>query len=223
MADGVPEVIEQQGDHVLAHAQPDQNALHSYAGGCSGEGVGGYLPASGAQPVSEIGQRVAGVFAVAYTAGHRRDAGGRNAVTQELGRARLYNLRGEVLADRIRRVVDAFVALKAETQKVVVLGDDLAGRAGEVDLKDRHVAAEVVDVEHQVVGKLLAVSPEDPADAQRSQAELVPRGADRLDPGQPEVEDHVRCAERREERAAGPVYVNVDVEAGFCLQLVPRL
>src|SRR5580698_1784376 len=192
MADGVPEVIEQQGGHVLADAQPDQNALHGYTGGCSGEGVGRYLPAAGAQPVSEVEQGVAGVFAVAYPPGHRRDAGGRIAVAQELERTELDDLRGEVLADRIGRVVDAFVALKAETQEVVVLGDDLPGRAGEVDLKDRHVAAEVVDVEHQVVGKLLAVSPEDPADAQRSQAELVPRGADRLDPGQPEVEDHVR-------------------------------
>ena len=75
-------------------------------------------------------------------------------------------------------------------------------------------------MEDQVVRELLAVSPEDPANAQRSQAELVPRGADRLDPGQPEVEDHVRRAERREERAAGSVNVNVDVEAGVCLQLV---
>src|SRR3984885_6771542 len=108
MADGVPEVIEQQGGHVLADAQPDQNALDGYAGGCSGEGVGGYLPAPGAQPVSEVEQRVAGVFAVANAPGHRRDAGGRIAVTQELERAELDNLRGEVLADRIRRVVDAF-------------------------------------------------------------------------------------------------------------------
>src|SRR5580692_5423558 len=73
MADGVPEVIEQQGGHVLADAQPDQNALHGYTGGCSGEGVGGYLPASGAQPVSEVEQGVAGVLAVAYPPGHRQD------------------------------------------------------------------------------------------------------------------------------------------------------
>ena len=111
----------------------------------------------------------------------------------------------------------------AQAQEVVVLRDDLPGRAGEVDLEDRHVAAQVVDVEYQVVGELLAISPDDPADAQRSQPELVPRAADRLDPGETEVENHLRRAERREEGAAGPVHVNVDIKAGIGLQLVERM
>ena len=128
--------------------------------------------------------------------------------------------RGEVLADCVGRVVDALVTLEAETEEVVVLGDNLAGRAGEIDLEDGHVAAQVVHMEDQVVGEFLAVSPQDPADTQRSQAELMPRGADRLDAGETEVEDHVGRAERGEEGTAGPVHVNPDVQAGVGLQLV---
>ena len=112
------------------------------------------------------------------------------------------------------------VALVAEPEEVVVAGDDLPGRPGEVDLEDRHVAAEVVHVEDQFLGEFGGIAPDDPARAQRGQPELVPRGADRLDPGQPEVEDHVGCTERGEEAAAGPVHVNVHVEAGVGLQLV---
>ena len=70
--------------------------------------------------------------------------------------------------------MDALVPLEPEAEEVVVLRDDLPGRAGEVDLEDRHVAAQVVDMEHQVLGEFLAVSPDDPADPQRSQPELVP-------------------------------------------------
>ena len=119
--------------------------------------------------------------------------------------------------------MDAAIALMPEPEEVVVAGDDLAGRAGEVDLEHRHVAAQVIDVEDQVLGKLGGIPEDDPADPQRGQPELVPRGADRLDPGQPEVEDDPGCAERGEETAAGSVHVNVDVQAGVGLQLVQGL
>ena len=78
-------------------------------------------------------------------------------------------------------------------------------------------------MEDQVVGQLARVAPQDPAHAERGQPELVPRGADRLHPGQPEVPGDVGRAERGEEGAAGPVHVDVDVEAGVGLQLVEGL
>ena len=118
--------------------------------------------------------------------------------------------------------MDAAVALVAEPEEVVVLRDDLAGRPGEVDLEHRHVAAQVVHVEDQVVGQLGGVAPDDPADAERGQPELVARGADRLHPRQPEVPLEVGRAERGEEAAAGRVDVDVDVEPGVGLQLVER-
>ena len=119
--------------------------------------------------------------------------------------------------------MDVLVARPAQADEVVVLGHDLAGRPGEVDLEDRHVAAEVGDVEDQVVGQVLGVAPQHPAHPERGQAELVARGADRLDPGDAEVPHHVGGAEGGEEGAAGTVDVDVDVEAGVLGQLVERL
>ncbi len=58
---------------------------------------------------------------------------------------------------------------------------------------------------------------------ERSQSEFVARRADRLDPGDSEVPDHVRRTERRQKGAAGPVHVDVDVEAGVPGQLVEGL
>src|SRR6185437_11748034 len=95
------------------------------------------------------------------------DSGVRVAVAQQLERAQLDDLRGQVLADVVGRLMDGPVALMAEPQEIVVTGDDLAGRPGEVDLEHRHVAAQVIDVEDQVLGKLAPVPEYDPADAQR--------------------------------------------------------
>jgi hypothetical protein len=67
-----------------------------------------------------------------------------------------------------------------------------------------------------------AVAEHHPARAQRRQAELVPRGADRLHPGQPEVKQHVRRAERGQEPAAGRVHVHVHIQAGAGVQRVQR-
>ena len=72
-------------------------------------------------------------------------------------------------------------------------------------------------------GSSADVAPDDPADAQRRQPELVARRADRLHPRQPEVPLDVGRAERGEERAARPVDVDVDVEPGVGLQLVERV
>jgi hypothetical protein len=75
-------------------------------------------------------------------------------------------------------------------------------------------------VEDQVVGELGDVAPDHPPHAQWGEAELVARGADRLHPRQPEVPQHLGRAERREERSARTVDVEVDVQAGVGLQLV---
>src|SRR5215469_16716500 len=183
---GVADVAEQEGGQVAADALADQDALDGDVRGRSGEGVGGYLPAGVAEPVGQVEERVAGVLAVADPPGDGRDPGVGVAVTQQVEGTQLGDLGGEVLADVVARGVDAAVAVVAEPDEVVVAGDDLPGRAGEVDLEHRHVAAQVVDVEHQIFGQFAGVAPDDPAHAQGSQPELVPGGADRLDPGQAE-------------------------------------
>src|SRR5580700_11929702 len=176
----VAEISEKQRGHVPAHPQTDQNALHRDIGCAPGKSVGGYLPAAGAQPVGEVEQGVPRILALCDAPGDRRYPGGWVAVAEQLERAQLDDLGGEVLADVIGRLVNAPVALEAKAQEVVVTGDDLPGRPGEVDLEHRHVAAQIVDVEDEVIGELAGVPPDDPADTQRSQPELVPRGADRL-------------------------------------------
>ena len=47
------------------------------------------------------------------------------------------------------------VSLPAEAQEVVVLPDDLVAGPGEVQRERRHVAAEVVDVEDELLGQVL--------------------------------------------------------------------
>ncbi len=182
VGDGIAEVLEQQGGHVPADAQADQDALYGDVRGAAGKGVGGHLPPLVAQPVGQIEQRVAGVLAVADPPGYGRDPGVGVAVAQQLERPQLDDLRGQVLADVIGRLMDPAVAVLAEPEEVVVTGDDLAGRPGEVDLEDRHVAAEVVHVEDQLIRELGGIPPDDPARAEWGQPELVPRRADRLDP-----------------------------------------
>src|SRR5262249_55912633 len=140
--------------HVVADAQADQDALDRDVRGRSGQGVSRHLPASAAQPVGQVEQGIAGVLAFADPPGDGRYAGVRVAVAQQLEGAQLDDLGRQVLADVVGRLVDAAVTIPSEPQEVVVAGDDLSGRPGEVDLEHRHVAAQVVHVEDQVVGQL---------------------------------------------------------------------
>src|ERR1051325_2361468 len=118
VGDRVAEVIQQQGGHVLADAQADQDALYGDIGNPSGEGVGRYLPALVAQPVGQGEQGVAGVLALADPPGDRRDARVRVAVTQQLERPGLDDLGRQGLPALIGRLVDAPVALMPEPQEV---------------------------------------------------------------------------------------------------------
>ena len=77
---GVPEVVQEQGGHIVTHPQADQDALHGDVGSCPGEGVGRYLPAPGAQPIGQVKQGVAGVRTVADPPGDGRDPGGGVAI-----------------------------------------------------------------------------------------------------------------------------------------------
>src|SRR5215471_4405383 len=176
----VAEIIEEQRGHVPAHPQTDQDSLHGNIGRGPSKSVGRYLPATGAQPVGQVEQGVPGILALGDAPGDRRYPGVRVAVTQQLEWAELDDLGGEVLANLIGGHVDVLVALEAQAQEVVVGGYDLPRGAGEVDLEHRHVAAQVIDVEDQVLGQLGGVTEDHPAGPERGEAELVPRGADRL-------------------------------------------
>ena len=104
--DGVPDVVEQQRGQVPADALADQDPLHRDVGHRAGQRVGRHLPAADAQPVGQVVERVAGVFALADPPGDRRDAGGRVAVAQQLERPELDDLAGQVLAGVVAGVVE---------------------------------------------------------------------------------------------------------------------
>ena len=112
-----------------------------------------------------------------------------------------------------QRLHDPAVAVTAEAHEVVVLPDDLVAGPGEVERERRHVAAEVVDVEHEVLGQVLCRPPDDEADARVGQAVLVARHVDRLDLREPEVPFEVGMQERGDEPAARRVDVDRDVGA----------
>lgn len=101
----------------------------------------------------------------------------------------------------------------AQTQEQVVLRDDLAAGAGEVEGEGRHVTAEVVHLENEVGGEQVGAAPDDPADPQRREPVLVAGGVHRGHALQPEVPHHVGVEEGRHESAAGAVHVDGDVPA----------
>src|SRR5439155_20810514 len=119
------------------------NTLHREVGRGPGKSAGRYLPAAGAQPVGEVEQGVPGILALGDAPGDRGYSGAGIAVAEQLERAQLGDLAGEVLAYLVGGQVNAPVALEAKAQEVVVTGDDLPRRAGEVDLEHRHVPAQV--------------------------------------------------------------------------------
>src|SRR4029077_4108708 len=97
------------------------------------------------------------------------------------------DLSRDVLRGVVTGVLDSAVAFETEAQKIVVLADDLAGRAREVQREGRHVAAQIVDVKNQLFRQIRTIAPYHPADTERRQAKLVPRGVDRLDSRQAEI------------------------------------
>ena len=80
------------------------------------------------------------------------------------------------------------------------------------------LAAEVVDLEHEVLGERLGVAPQRPADARVDEPVLMARGVDRLHPPQPEVPFEVGLDEGRDKPAGGGIDVQRDVDATLALE-----
>ncbi len=126
----------------------------------------------------------------------------------------------EVLAQGITFILDFAVAFFAEAQEVVILADNFSTGAGKVERERGHVAAEVIHVEDQFLGKVVLFAPKRPADAQRGQTKLMAGGIDGFHAGQAEVPEEVRLGEGRQKSAAGPIDVDGDVEPRLGMQLV---
>ena len=213
--------MDEQTGQVAADAVADQDPLDDDVLGVGRQGVGRHLPAARAQPVGQVVQRVpVGIETLFHLPGQGRDARIHFAAENDLEGPHLPDLLGKVLGCLVAGGVDAAVAVTAETQEIVVLGDGLAAGAREVQREGGHVAAEIIDVEDQVLGEVLLLAPDHPPAAQGREAELVAGRVDGLDPRNPEIPFELRRAERRQESAAGPVHVNRDVQPGVLLQLV---
>ena len=112
------------------------------------------------------------------------------------------------------------VALPAEPQQQVVLRDHGAAGTGKVEREVRHVAAEIVHPEHELVGQARAVAPYHPADAERGETELVSGGVDGNDSGDVEAPFKLGKGEGGNESTRGTVNMDGDVQAGSLLQVI---
>ena len=206
--------------HFSREAVADEDALDDEIFAIGRHGVGRNQPAALAQSIGEVVEREArgcGVFQFPAQAGDPAVA-----VVNDLEGPELGDLFGEIAAQLRTLRLDFAVALFAEAQEVVVLADDFAAGPREVEREGGHVAAEVVDVEDQLFGKIVLLAPQRPANAQRRETKFMAGSVDGFYPRQAEVPEKVRLHEGREESAAGSVDVDGDVEAGLGLQLVER-
>ncbi|MOA43360.1 hypothetical protein D3C78_1655030 [compost metagenome] len=93
---------------------------------------------------------------------------------------------------------------------MVVLSNDGTARTAEVEGESRHVAAEIVNVEHQVVRQVLFFTPYHPTQTQRGQAVFMAGRVDGFYARQTEVPNDVALLfDERRNKAAG-CRINVD-------------
>src|SRR5210317_285092 len=221
VVDAALEILDQQVCQITAEAVPDQDAHDDQVLPLRRHAVGGDLPAAAANPVGQVEQVEARIGAFLEGPAHRRDTAA--AVVDNLEDAELLDFVGEILGRVVAGLVDLAVSFNTQAQEIVILGNDLSAGAGEVQGEGRHVAAQVVDPEDQVVGQVFLVAEDAPADTERGQSELVAGGVDRLDPRQAEIPFQLRLDKGGEEAAAGAVDVDRDIQTGLLLQLVESI
>ena len=133
MLDRAPDVVHQQAGHVPADPLADHDAHDGDVLGIAGQGECRNLPAALQQPIGEIVQCIGQLHARLYPEAYRRNTGLRIAVVDELERPELADLFCQPLSRVVAGLLNPPVSLATEAEEVVVLGDDLTGRTGEVD------------------------------------------------------------------------------------------
>lgn len=154
------EVVDQQVGQIVAEAVANNDPQHGQVFSVGREGVGRYQPAALAQCRGDIEHRVA-VLAVGQGECEHRQL---TPVGQQPEGPEPSDAVCQAGRDSAGVLLNPAIALGAQAQEVVVLGDDLGARTGKVQREGRHLAAEVVDAEHQVLGQRLGVAPDDPSD-----------------------------------------------------------
>src|SRR5579862_7432206 len=95
------------------------------------------------------------------------------SIVNQVKRSHLADLGREVLRRAITRGLDFSIAFETQSEKIVVLANDLAGGTGKVQCERRHLPTQIVDVENQIFREVNMVAPYHPSDTERSQAKLV--------------------------------------------------
>ena len=108
---------------------------------------------------------------------------------------------------------DAPVALAAQSQEVVVLEENLRGRAGEIQTEILHLAAQIIDLEDQFLIDATRIAKDDATHTRIDQPVLVITDIDRADLRQPEIPGDLGVDEGHDEAPGGPVHMNGDVPA----------
>ena len=154
------DVVEQKSREIAADPVTDQDALDDGVLAVRWQRIGRDLPAPHPHSLGQVieGEAVIGV-------GQPVGDSGQAAVTviDHLERPELRQLGTEPLRGIRTGLLDGRVAFAAQAQEVVVLRDDLATGAGEVQREGRHVAAEIVDVEDQLFGQVFLRGPDRPS------------------------------------------------------------
>src|SRR4051812_2058737 len=180
--DGLAQVCQEQLGHVGAEAVADDDPQHREVLPLGRHRVGRDQPAALAQLPGQVEDAVLGDLRLQ----REGDDGQVRAVGDDMELGHAGQRSGDVQGDVLAGLLDHPVALAAQPQELEVLQHDLGARAGEVQREGGHVAAQVVDVEHQVLGQELLASPDHPADARVDQAVLVAGGLDGDHPLEPE-------------------------------------
>ncbi len=164
--------------------------------------VGGHDPAALAQQVGEgRNVRSPGVL------GLQSDDRELRAVGDQAQALDLLEFPGQRDGRLEHRPNDFAVAVEAEAQEGEVLQDHRGRGPGEVQRVVRHVAAEVVDVEDQLLRNVRGVAEDNSSHARVDEPELVIGDVDRAHRGEPEVPFLLGPRERRDEAPRGRVDV----------------
>ena len=205
----------QDASHVAREPLPHHDSENGDVRGVVGHRVGGYLPAVHPQAMGDVEHRERA--RVVQLERHDRY---RRTVCQDVDLFFLGDLPGKPLGCARQRLHDVGVAGAPESQEVVVLADDLIAGTREVESEGGHVAAEVIDAEHQVLGEVLLATPDHETDSGISESVLVPADVDRNHARHPEVPFHIGMQERQYKTTTGRVDVDRDVRAAIGRELV---
>ena len=139
------EVCDQQIGQVAADSVAHQDAHDHQVLPVGRHRVCRDLPTAHADAVGKIEEVETGIHTLFQRPAHGRNAAA--AVVDDLKRAQLVDLIGQILGRVVAGLLDLSVAFLAQAQEVVVLGHDLSAGSREVQRESGHVAAQVIDPE----------------------------------------------------------------------------